>query len=251
MVLGANGEGMSNGVSVADDSAARRLEGATNVAAIQASAGGPLLLKKDGTVWASGTNAGGQLGNGSFQSSDTLVQVTGLKKMTKIAAHGVGFRSMAIRADGTLWSWGAPYLGDGSKWNGKIPVAIASYPNETIEKDPYFVEVNGNYLRMDQPPISEDGRILVPLRAIFEAMDATVKWNSAASTITAEKGNLTIRLTVGEKTAWVNGQKLAIDVPPAIVNNSALVPVRFISESLGATVDWDAISKTITIESGI
>jgi hypothetical protein len=231
-----------------DDSTARKLEGATGVAAIQASAGGPLLLKKDGTVWASGTNAGGQLGNGSFQSSDKLVQVIGLKKMTKIVAHGVGFRSMAIRVDGTLWSWGAPYLGDGSKWNGKIPVAIASYPNERIEKDPYFVEVNGNYLRMDQPPINQGGRFLVPLRAIFEAMDAKVQWSSASSTITGEKGNLSIRLTVGENTAWVNGKKVAIDVPPAIVNDSALVPIRFISESLGAKVDWDVTSKTIIIK---
>ncbi|MBP3965612.1 stalk domain-containing protein [Paenibacillus lignilyticus] len=244
---GSSGVGMSNGVSVDDGSTARKLDGATGVAAVQASAGGPLLLKKDGTVWASGTNSGGQLGNGSFQSSDKLVQVIGLKKMTKIAAHGVGFRSMAIRADGTLWSWGAPYLGNGSKWNGKIPAAIPSYPNETIEKDPYFVEVNGNYLQMDQSPVNQAGRILVPLRAIFEAMNAKVQWNSASSTITAEKGNLSIRLTVGEKTAWVNGQKLAIDVPPAIVNNSALVPVRFISESLGAKVAWDVSNKTIAI----
>ncbi|MFS0724356.1 stalk domain-containing protein [Paenibacillus sp. 1P07SE] len=245
---GSIGEGMSNGVSMDDDSTARKLEGATGVAAIQASAGGPLLLKKDGTVWASGTNAGGQLGNGSFQSNDKLSQVIGLKKITKIAAHGIGFRSMAIRADGTLWSWGAPYLGDGSKWNGKIPVAIASYPNETLEKDPYFVEVNGEYLQMSQPPINQEGRILVPLRAIFEAMDTKVQWSSSSSTITAEKGNLSIRLTVGEKTAWVNGKKLEIAVPPVIVNNSALVPVRFISESLGAKVDWDVTSKTITIK---
>ncbi|QHW31386.1 hypothetical protein GZH47_11395 [Paenibacillus rhizovicinus] len=244
---GSDGIGTAGGVSVDNDSAARMLEGARDVVAIQASAGGPLLLKKDGTVWASGVNSGGQLGIGSFKSSDKLVQVIGLKKIKTIAAHGLGVRSMAIRADGTLWSWGIGYNGDGSKGYKTTPVGVASYANEMLEKDPIFVQINGKTLRFDQPPVNLNNRTMVPLRAIFEAMGAELKWEAATSTITARKGSTTIVLRVGNAVGQVNNAKVKLDTPPAIIGNRALVPLRFIGEALGAKVGWDGSSKTVSI----
>jgi Alpha-tubulin suppressor and related RCC1 domain-containing proteins len=244
---GSDGEGLFNGVSVSEDSAPRRLEGVKDIAAIQASAGGPLMLQRNGTVWASGTNSGGQLGNGTWESSDVPVQVKGLKKITNIAAHGIGVRSMAIRADGTLWAWGGGFVGDGKKGSRTIPVGIASFPNQTLDQDPIFVEIDGNILQSDQPPVSINNRTMVPLRAIMEALDAELTWNPSTSSITVKKGEITVKLTVGQITAFVNDKKVTLDSPPALVNNNTVVPARFVSESLGAKVGWDEIEKTVVI----
>lgn len=248
---GSNGDAFSsvNGVSTANESTPQFLQGAVDVISVQASAGGPLLLKKDGTVWASGVNAAGQLGIGSYDSSEVLVQVIGLKKISRIAAHGIGFRSMAIRSDGTLWSWGKGYTGDGTTVNRRIPVAVPSFINQIIEKDPIFVEVNGSILQFEQPPIQRNNRTLVPLRTIFEALGVEVQWNLATSTIKATKGDISIILVIGDSHAMVNGEKVAIDEPPTIENNYTLVPVRFISEVIGANVTWEKNNNTIIINS--
>ncbi|CAM3112488.1 stalk domain-containing protein [Paenibacillus lupini] len=247
---GAAGIGLVNGESAANDLSPRMLEGVKDIISIQASAGGPLMLQNDGTVWASGTNSGGQLGNGTWDSSDVPVQVKGLKKVTSIAAHGVGFRSMAIRADGTLWAWGGGLVGDGKKGSRTIPVGIASYSNEIPDQDPIFVEIDGTILQVDQPPVSINNRIMVPLRAIMEALGAELEWHAFTSSITAKKGDITIQLAVNNPIASVNGKKTTLDSPPTLVNNNTLVPARFISESLGGRVTWDENEKTVTIKTG-
>lgn len=248
---GSNGDTLSrvNGVSTADASGPQSLQGVGNVVSIQASAGGPLLLKKDGTVWACGDNPAGQLGIGSYKPSDVLVQVVGLKQINRIAAHGIGYRSMAIRADGTLWSWGKGYTGDGTKWDRLTPISVPSFNKQVIEKDPIFVEVDGTILQFEQPPMISGNRTLVPLRTIFEAMGADLQWTPATSTITATKGDISVVLVVGDSNASVNGRKVILEAPPKIVNGYMLVPVRFISETLGATVGWEENSKTIIINS--
>lgn len=246
---GANGQGIVNGTSVADNSAPQMLQGIEDVVSIQASAGGPLLLKNDGTVWASGDNPAGQLGIGSYESSDVPVQVHGLKKITHIAAHGIGYRSMAIRADGTLWSWGIGYTGDGTTWNRTTPVGIRSFESQVIDPDPLFVELNGTILQFEQPPILLNNRTLVPLRTIFETLGAKVHWDAATSTITANKGGVSIELVVGSTEARRNEETILLDAPPTIVNGHTLIPIRFVSEALGATVTWDAENKTILIDS--
>ncbi|MUT66845.1 stalk domain-containing protein [Paenibacillus sp. NEAU-GSW1] len=248
---GSNGDTFSriNGVSTANASDPQSLQGVTDVVSVQASAGGPLLLKKDGTVWASGVNAAGQLGNGTYDSSDILVQVIGLKKINRIAAHGIGYRSMAIRSDGILWSWGKGYTGDGTTVNRRTPVAVPSFINQIIEKDPIFVEVDGTILQFEQPPIARNNRTLVPLRTIFEALGADVQWNSATSTIKAAKGDISAVLVIGDSIAIVNGKNVVLDTPPTIENNYTLVPVRFISEVFGANVTWEKNNKTIVIKS--
>lgn len=246
---GSNGEGAANGTEISDDSAPRMLNGVSEAASIQASAGGPLILKKDGTIWTSGENAGGQLGIGSFTSSEVPVQVVGLKKMTRIAAHGVGYRSMAIRVDGTLWSWGKGYSGDGTTGSRTTPVGIKSYEKEIIENDPIFIEVDGITLQMDQPPITLNNQTMVPLRAIFDALGAKTEWNAKTSTISASKGVHTVMLSIGNSSATVNGKIIKLDAPPVAVNGYTLVPVRLISSSLGATVEWVKNSKTVVIRS--
>lgn len=244
---GSSGIGKVNGSSVNNNSAPSMLPGMFDAAAIQASASGPLILKKDGTVWASGDNPGGQLGIGSYKSSEIPVQVIGLKKIKRIAAHGTGYRSMAVRADGTLWSWGIGATGDGTKWDRTLAVGIKSYDSQLIEKDPIFVDIDGKTLRLKQPPIKQNNRTMVPIRAIFNGLGAVLDWDSNTRTITASKGSNSIVLVVGSTTALVNGESIILDAAPTIVNGSTLVPVRFISASLGANVEWDSNSKTVII----
>lgn len=97
--------------------------------------------------------------------------------------------------------------------------------------------------------ISKEGRVLVPLRAIFESLNATVDYDFATKTITGNQNGKIIILKINDKVASVNGEKIELDVPATIVKGATLVPVRFIGESLGAIVDWN--NNTVLIKSGI
>jgi hypothetical protein len=77
----------------------------------------------------------------------------------------------------------------------------------------------------------------VPLRAIFEALGATVDWNPATQTITALKDNTTVTLRIGSNVLVRNGQNIALDVPPKIVGGRTVVTARAVAESFGATVN--------------
>lgn len=112
---------------------------------------------------------------------------------------------------------------------------------------PVSVTVNGSLLAFDQAPVVSNGRTMVPMRAIFEALEATVDWEIGKQRVTAKRDDTTIVITVGSNLALVNGKEFALDVPPQLVNNRTLVPVRFISESLGAQVDWVISSQTVAI----
>jgi hypothetical protein len=109
------------------------------------------------------------------------------------------------------------------------------------------VSVNGAALSFDQPPIVENGRTLVPLRAIFEALGADVNWDAASQTVTAVKGNVTVTLKIGSNVLDKSGQQISLDVPAQIVGGRTLVPARAVAESFGANVAWDDVARTVTI----
>lgn len=111
------------------------------------------------------------------------------------------------------------------------------------------VTVDGQTLAFDVPPAVEQGRTLVPLRAIFEALGADVAWDSATQTVTGTRGATTVRLTIGSTTAYVSGQAVTLDVPGKIVDGRTLVPLRFVGEGLGADVVYDGATGRITIRS--
>jgi len=118
-----------------------------------------------------------------------------------------------------------------------------------VSATPISVYLDGTPLTFDVPPQTIDGRILVPLRAIFEALGAGVDWNEATRVITATKDGTTVVLTIGSNTATVNGQSVTLDVPPQVIDGRTLVPLRFVAESFGVTVDWDGSTRTVTITS--
>lgn len=112
------------------------------------------------------------------------------------------------------------------------------------------VILDGQTLSFDVPPMIENGRTLVPLRAIFEAMGATVSWDDATKTASAVKGETTVVLPIGSLAPTINGEVYKLDVPAKIVDSRTLAPLRFVGEAFGGTVEWDGTTRTITITSG-
>lgn len=110
------------------------------------------------------------------------------------------------------------------------------------------VTLNGQNLNFDVPLVVENDRTLVPLRAIFEALGASVQWDDSTQTVTASKAGTEIKLVIGGK-AFKNGEPVALDVPAKLVNDRTMVPLRFVSESLGCQVGWDESTQTIAITS--
>jgi hypothetical protein len=108
------------------------------------------------------------------------------------------------------------------------------------------VEIGG--VQLDEDAYVVGGRTLVPLRAIFEQLQAKVDWDSKTQTVTATKGTTIIELTVNEVSASVNQNRVTLDVPPMVINQAIFVPLRFVSEALGATVGVDAARNVITIQ---
>ncbi|MFS0723788.1 stalk domain-containing protein [Paenibacillus sp. 1P07SE] len=108
------------------------------------------------------------------------------------------------------------------------------------------IYINGDRLVTDQQPVITGGRILLPLRAVFEGLHAIVDYDSPTKTITASQSGTTIILRVGSRTASVNGQNVTLDVPAQVVGGRTLVPLRFVSESIGAQVDWQTGQVFIT-----
>lgn len=101
------------------------------------------------------------------------------------------------------------------------------------------VKVNDEQLNFDVPPVIQNGRTMVPLRLIFEKLGAEVKWDGATKTIAATRAGTTLKMRVGDKYAEVNGRWLEMEVPAGVVNGRTLVPLRFVSEAMGADVQWN------------
>jgi alpha-tubulin suppressor-like RCC1 family protein len=227
------------------------------------SAGGAhtLAIKTDGSLWAWGSNKWGQLGDGTTDNRLAPVNI-----MDNVAEACTSRNtSFALTKDGVLWAWGRNYRNNGmhqeyifgietaAETNTKpvrvidcVMVGGASAPVSAAQSQ-ITVTLDGKPIAFDQPPIIENGRTLVPMRAIFEALGATVYWNGDTRTVTATRGDTTIVLTVGSAAALVNGKRTELDVPAKLVNSRTLVPARFVAESLDCKVDWNNDTRTVVI----
>lgn len=115
------------------------------------------------------------------------------------------------------------------------------------------VVVDGKEIAFDQPPVIEDSRVLVPLRAIFEALDTNVNYEEISKSVSARKGDRVVSLKIGDDGMTVydgeDAQNVKLDVPAKIMNGRTMVPVRAVSEGLDASVKWDGETKTVYVES--
>ena len=135
-----------------------------------------------------------------------------------------------------VFSVGSAALGAGAT---AAAVAVAA--------DGIDVFVDGRRLVFDVPPQIVNGRTLVPLRAIFAELGASVSWDEATQTVTAAKDGAVVVLQIGSTAPTVNGKVWHIDQPGIIIQGRTLVPLRFVSEAFGVAVGWDEKTNTITI----
>jgi hypothetical protein len=104
-------------------------------------------------------------------------------------------------------------------------------------------------LPLSVKPINEKGTVLVPFRSLFEAYGMKVAWDSSSKKITGSKEGLHLELSIGSRTAYVNGNAMELTEAPRIANGSTYVPLRFIGESLKKKVSWDGKSQFVNIDS--
>ncbi len=128
-------------------------------------------------------------------------------------------------------------------------VMLAGSAMSISAADDIKVILDGSELMFDVPPQIVEGRTLVPLRIIFEALGAEVDWNGETRTVTATKADTTVKMTVDDATVYVNETAVTLDVPPQIIDDRTLVPARAVAESFDADVAWNGEERIVTISS--
>jgi len=114
------------------------------------------------------------------------------------------------------------------------------------------MKVGSSSIVLDAPPVIVEGRTLIPIRTIIESLGGTVAWDAGSRTVTISLGGTKLNLVIGKSSALVNGKSMPIDstnpkVVPQILNSRTMLPLRFVAESLGADVQWQSSTQTITI----
>ncbi len=107
------------------------------------------------------------------------------------------------------------------------------------------VTVNGNPANLNPPPTERAGRVFVPLRGVFEQLGASVVYASGVINATGRGHNISLK--IGSQQATVDGQQQNVDVAPFIIGASTYVPLRFVSQALGATVNYDGSNRVVAI----
>ena len=128
-----------------------------------------------------------------------------------------------------------------------MALVLITVPVYGAEDRPIRVMVDGAELAFDVDPVIENDRTLVPMRLIFEALGAKVDWDEATRTALAVKGDVKISITIDSAELMKNSKAVALDAPARLIGGRTLVPVRAVSEGMGAKVDWDEASRMVQI----
>jgi hypothetical protein len=124
----------------------------------------------------------------------------------------------------------APPADFGSPPSGQIPIL---YNDHHVYSKPDILK-QGRVLAA----LVKGGTLLIPLRSMFEQMGATVSWDAGTKTATVSKPGAEVKVTVGKPEVMINGESRPLDVPPMMYQGTVVVPVRVISEGMGAYVQW-------------
>ena len=126
----------------------------------------------------------------------------------------------------------------------------------SADADKITVLIDGTAVAFDAEPYIEEGRVLVPFRAIAEALKMNVSWDAETRTVIAMRSDIGIVLQIDNEKAFVNkineaGEsataEVILDVPARINADRTYIPLRFFSENVGATVEWNGDTRTVTI----
>ncbi|MCL2200325.1 MAG: stalk domain-containing protein [Oscillospiraceae bacterium] len=127
-----------------------------------------------------------------------------------------------------------------------FPAKLKARVTEMIIGSPWL-NVDGQMRPLDVPAQIIGGRTYLPVRAVTEALGASVEWNPHTRGITVRSEERLIRLTIDSTTVEIDGQRRAIDAPPVLIDGRALLPVRFIAEQLNSAVEWNPVAQRVTI----
>lgn len=134
--------------------------------------------------------------------------------------------------------------------NAKPDTVIDQTPVPEPELDPNKVNVliNGEKIDIDVEPMTVNNRVLVPARAVFEKLGANVDWSNVEEKVTVSGLNTQIEFRINNTGAIVNGQITEMNVAAQIADGRTLVPIRFLSETLGYRVEWNPAKKLVMID---
>ena len=116
---------------------------------------------------------------------------------------------------------------------------------------PVNVLLDGARLSFDSEPRIINDRVMVPMRAIFEAFGAQVNWNEDNQSITSDYDGVNVYLKIDDTTMRINDNEITLDSAPVIMDSRTLVPVRAVSEAFNCKVDWDSEEHIVTIASPV
>ena len=176
----------------------------------------------------------------------------------------------AMMALGAVPAYASDVMNENVVWSGNLNTETGEL---TVDVDkttptPTYTALPNNEIRvvvnekeLTARGVSIDGRTLVPLRALGEALGAAVQWDASKQEIRIEKmlyqsdskgivteSNRVILMNIGSKQILKNGTAQELDVAPQIINGSTMVPVRAVTDFLEATIDWDETSRTVKVQ---
>jgi len=134
---------------------------------------------------------------------------------------------------------------------GVVPSASAEKVTvDTVTERTLFILIDGIEMEFDPAPyIVPSGRTMVPLRALFEVLGASVEWDDVSRSVTAKRAERSITLTIGSPVAFVDGQQYLLDAVPEIRHGRTFVPLRFVAEALHSQVGYNAELRQVSVRS--
>ncbi len=109
------------------------------------------------------------------------------------------------------------------------------------------IKINDKLVEGEAEPVIVEGRTLVPVRAIFEGLDASVEWDAETKTVTGTNGDTKVVMAVGENVITINGEDVEMDSAAMIIDGRTYAPARYVAEAFGYDVSWDAEAKEVII----
>jgi len=152
---------------------------------------------------------------------------------------GINYTLQVSTSKDSVGTISQPYVITGFEIENKKTISLV------IDSKTAFID--GKPVLLDVPATILNGRTLVPIRFVSEALGARVTWDQDTQEVTVTLDGKTIILTVDSETAWVNGSRKKLDTNPLIRDGRTLVPIRFLAENFGGDVAWDSETSTVTI----
>lgn len=150
-----------------------------------------------------------------------------------------------VGQNGDTWSYG---IEPGIVITKSDDTSIAYLPPGVLTRSDIAVVFNGTEIGFDSDPFIEEGRTMVPVRGIAYLLGAETAWDPATKTVTFTRDGTTIKLVIGQKSAFMNTVELPLDAPAMIQNGRTMVPLRFVAEAFDAKVSWEKSTRTVIID---